>query len=96
MSLNITPDEVLEKINTNLAYNFYKEDFGFDMLTSTRYRDIKSIPAAYFCTLDGTKLFKIVCEEVTVDDLPEEEKGNLEETKENYQDELNDEDEDDE
>ena len=66
-------DELLQVINTDLGYNFESDLYGFNMLTHTRYTKIQSIPAAYFASLDKTKVYKITCEEVSIDDLPQKE-----------------------
>ncbi len=66
-------DELLQVINTDLGYNFESDLYGFNMLTRTRYTNVNSIPAAYFASLDKTKLYKITCEDVSVSDLPNQE-----------------------
>lgn len=66
-------NELLQEINTNLGYNFEPDLYGFNMLTHTRYTKVNSIPAAYFASLDKTKVYKITCEEVSISDLPEKE-----------------------
>lgn len=78
--MNITDkNEVLYEIISNLEYSICQDDYGFEVLTKARYTGLSSIPHAYLCSADGSKLFKITCEEVDMDSLPEEEKEKLNE-----------------
>lgn len=69
----MTPEEMLQIISTSMAYNHDSEEEGFEILTRTRYRDIKSISNMYVCTHDGLKIFKLTIEEVKITDLPDNE-----------------------
>lgn len=75
----MTPEKVLEWINTNLGYRFHAEDYEFCMLTHTRYLNLPGINAAYYASLDGKKVFKVTCEEIDVSSLPKEESKELKE-----------------
>jgi len=76
---NITDEnELLHDIICNLEYNFYPDEYGFQILTNVRYRNMSSIKEAYLCSLDGSKSFKITCEEVDITSLPYIERNNLE------------------
>lgn len=77
----MTPEKILQEINTILGYNFHEHEPNFEMLTGTRYTNIEEIQASYFATNTG-ELFKITCEKVNELDLPKDELNNLKDYKE--------------
>lgn len=75
---NITePTEVLASVVQDLENNFNPHDFGFIILTQTRYNNVNGLQEAFFASLDGEDFFKMTCEKVKKENVPTDQLENM-------------------